>query len=162
MVVATKNTSHFTFHRVWNIDVHSAENSTSLTEMKTRNIVRTMKQNYTKHVYFSFFYPLRVTGGTRNRKFRMSSWGRTLWRRTRHGAKPVSFARFTGLWGCVENRFIRAKEHFQQERVPYLARAINCSLHSLRLSHYFILGIVQRRCLTLPCESTQPKNIFSA
>ena len=26
------------------------------------NIVRTMKQNHTKHVYFSFFNPLKVTG----------------------------------------------------------------------------------------------------
>ena len=29
---------------------------------KKDNIVRTMKQNHTKHVYFSFFNPLKVPG----------------------------------------------------------------------------------------------------
>ena len=33
----------------------------SLTQKK-ENIVRTMKQNHTIHVYFSFFNPLKVTG----------------------------------------------------------------------------------------------------
>ena len=29
---------------------------------KKENIVRKMKQNHTKHVYFSFFDPVKVTG----------------------------------------------------------------------------------------------------
>ena len=63
----------------------------SLTEKKD-NIVRTMKQNHTKHIHFSFFNPLKVTGELKiSRKFRISSWERSRWRRTRHGAKPVSF-----------------------------------------------------------------------
>ena len=38
------------------------------------NIVRTMKQNHTKHVYFSVFYPLKVTGG-----LEIESLGRVYW-----------------------------------------------------------------------------------
>ena len=37
-------------------------------------IVRTMKQNHTKHVYFSVFYPLKMTGG-----LEIESLGRVYW-----------------------------------------------------------------------------------
>ena len=59
---------------------------------KKDNIVCTMKQNHTKHVYFSFFISIEGDWRTQNRKLRMSSWGRKGWGRTNHGAKPVSFS----------------------------------------------------------------------
>ena len=36
-------------------------------------------KHHTKHVYFSFFHPLNVTGELEIGKFRMSSWMRTRW-----------------------------------------------------------------------------------
>ena len=42
---------------------------------KKGNIVRTMKQNHTKHVYFSVFCPLRVTGGLEKESLGRVYWG---------------------------------------------------------------------------------------
>ena len=40
-------------------------------------MMRMMKQNHTKQVYFSLFILLKVTGELEIAKFRMSPWGRT-------------------------------------------------------------------------------------
>ena len=48
-----------------------------------------MKQDHSKHVYFLFFNPLKVTG-----ELEIESLGRVLKGQTCHGEKPVSFLSF--------------------------------------------------------------------